>query len=49
VALLGQNGAGKSTLIKMLAGIYSLSGSEIRFEQKALAKDRKRKLFLAAG
>lgn len=28
--LIGQNGAGKSTIIKVLAGIYSLSGGSVR-------------------
>jgi len=32
--LLGGNGAGKSTLIKILTGVYSLTGGEIRLEGK---------------
>jgi ribose transport system ATP-binding protein len=33
-ALLGENGAGKSTLIKVLGGIYSSDGGEIRINGK---------------
>jgi ribose transport system ATP-binding protein len=33
-ALLGENGAGKSTLIKILGGIYSSDGGEIRINGK---------------
>ena len=29
-ALMGENGAGKSTLIKVLTGVHSLDGGEIR-------------------
>jgi simple sugar transport system ATP-binding protein len=36
MALLGDNGAGKSTLIKILTGVYSLSGGQIFFEDKAV-------------
>ena len=31
-ALMGENGAGKSTLIKVLTGVYSMDGGEIRIE-----------------
>jgi len=31
-ALMGENGAGKSTLIKVLTGVHSLDGGEIRME-----------------
>ncbi|MEO6899151.1 MAG: sugar ABC transporter ATP-binding protein [Mycobacteriaceae bacterium] len=30
-ALVGENGAGKSTLIKVITGVYSIDGGEIRF------------------
>jgi ribose transport system ATP-binding protein len=33
-ALAGENGAGKSTLIKILGGIYSADGGEIRWQGK---------------
>ncbi len=31
-ALMGENGAGKSTLIKVLTGVYSMDGGEIRID-----------------
>src|SRR5215475_10470366 len=34
MALVGDNGAGKSTLVKIMAGIYTMDGGEIRFEDK---------------
>jgi simple sugar transport system ATP-binding protein len=36
-ALLGENGAGKSTLIKVLTGVYSADGGEIRFDGARLS------------
>lgn len=36
-ALMGENGAGKSTLIKVLTGVYPLSGGEIHLEGRAIA------------
>ena len=33
-ALLGENGAGKSTLIKVLAGVHSADGGEIRWRNR---------------
>src|SRR4051812_11820463 len=36
-ALMGENGAGKSTLIKVLTGIYSLDGGEIKLNGKTIA------------
>ena len=33
-ALMGENGAGKSTLMKILAGVYSRDGGEIRLDGK---------------
>ena len=32
LALVGENGAGKSTLMKVLTGVYSKDGGEIRFQ-----------------
>ena len=32
VALLGENGAGKSTLIKVLGGIHSADGGQVRID-----------------
>ena len=31
-ALVGENGAGKSTLIKVMTGVYSADGGEVRFQ-----------------
>jgi ABC-type sugar transport system ATPase subunit len=36
-ALLGENGAGKSTLIKVLGGIYSADGGDIRIDGRPVA------------
>jgi ribose transport system ATP-binding protein len=35
-ALLGENGAGKSTLIKVLAGVHSADGGEIRWRDRII-------------
>jgi D-xylose transport system ATP-binding protein len=37
MALVGDNGAGKSTLIKCIAGIYSIDGGQIFFDDKPVA------------
>src|ERR671938_1673899 len=34
MALVGDNGAGKSTLIKCVAGIYSIDGGQIFFDDR---------------
>lgn len=34
LALIGENGAGKSTLMKVLTGVYSKDGGEIRYQGK---------------
>lgn len=39
LGLIGENGAGKSTLIKILGGIYSADGGEIRIEGKPVFID----------
>ena len=36
-ALMGENGAGKSTLMKILAGVYSRDGGEIRLDGQPVA------------
>lgn len=36
-ALMGENGAGKSTLGKILAGVYTADGGEIRLEENPIA------------
>ena len=36
-ALMGENGAGKSTLGKILAGVYTADGGEIRLEEHPIA------------
>ncbi len=38
-ALVGENGAGKSTLIKILTGVYSPDGGEMRYSGKPVAFD----------
>ncbi|MFB9135807.1 ribose ABC transporter ATP-binding protein RbsA [Vibrio sp. AK197] len=37
MALMGENGAGKSTLMKVLTGIYTLDGGEIRYQGRPAA------------
>jgi simple sugar transport system ATP-binding protein len=37
VALVGDNGAGKSTLIKVLSGVHTPDGGELRFEGQPVA------------
>ena len=41
-ALMGENGAGKSTLMKILSGIYSRDGGEMRIEGRAASPDSPR-------